>query len=182
MNAHTKAGRIIIADDVPHVRASLRLMFTTLLGLEVVGEAATAGELIALLATTPTDFVLVDRDIPGLEDPTQVEEIRRRAPESRILLVSVFERDEGQRDCHLKADFTISKSLGPDHWLGEMHRLIAEKPPGVINLRVEKPRGVLARMRFGARYLRHGHCPRPRHRRLFGHRWDERHMPSPEHD
>lgn len=138
MTADWPAERIIIADDVPHVRASLRLLFTTVLGLNVVGEASNAGELLDLLATTEADFITVDRNIPGLEAPDVVEQIRQRAPQSRILLVNVFDREDGVRPCPLRADYTISKSVGPDRWLHEIRRMLAARPPGIINLTVEK--------------------------------------------
>lgn len=137
MTDHESTGRVIIADDTPHVRASLRLMYTAVLGLDVVGEASTARELLDLLATTEADILTVDRSIPGLEDPEIVEQIRRLAPRSRILLVNVFDREDGLRPCFLKPDYTISKSMGPDRWLKEIERILMERPPGIINLAIE---------------------------------------------
>jgi DNA-binding NarL/FixJ family response regulator len=131
-------GQIIIADDLPHVRASMRTMLTLALGAEIVGEAGTAAELLALLATTEADIIIVDRDLTGLDDTTVVEEMRRLAPTSRIVLCSVFERTDGMRACPLVADFTLSKSLGPDHWLQALNRLLMAHEPGVINVAVEK--------------------------------------------
>lgn len=138
MIAHETTGRIIIADDLPHVRASIRTMLTTMLGATVVGEAGTAAELVALLATTAADLILVDRDIRGLDDPAAVEGIRRLAPQSRIVLCNVFERGDGVRDCPLKADFTLSKSHAPEQWLQAMREMLAHRPPGIINLNIEK--------------------------------------------
>lgn len=139
MNAHERtSGRFIIADDLPHVRASIRTMLTLALGARVVGEAGTAAELLGLLATTEADIIIVDRDLSGLDDATVVDELRRLAPESRIILCTVFERTEGMRECPLIADFTLSKSLGPDHWLQALNTMLLERPPGVINVAVEK--------------------------------------------
>ena len=139
MDAHQRTtGHIIIADDLPHVRASIRAMLTLALGARVVGEAGTAGELLALLATTEADIIIVDRDLSGLDDATVVDEMRRLAPTSRIVLCTVFERTDGMRDCPLMADFTLSKSLGPDHWLEALNRLLRMREPGVITIAVEK--------------------------------------------
>jgi len=139
MDAHQRTtGHIIIADDLPHVRASIRAMLTLALGARVVGEAGTAGELLALLATTEADIIIVDRDLSGLDDATVVGEMRRLAPTSRIVLCTVFERADGMRDCPLTADFTLSKSLGPDQWLEALNRLLMTREPGVINVAVEK--------------------------------------------
>ncbi len=139
MNAQQRTtGHIIIADALPHVRASLRAMLTLALGAQVVGEAATAGELLALLATTEADIIIVDRDLSGLDEATVVDEMRRLAPTSRIVLCTVFERTDGMRDCPLTADFTLSKSLGPDHWLAALNTMLMEHEPGIINIAVEK--------------------------------------------
>lgn len=132
-------GRIIIADDLPHVRASIRTMITLALGARVVGEAGTAEELLDLLATTEADVIIVDRDLSGLDDAMVADEMCRLAPNSRIVLCTVFERTEGMRACPLEADFTLSKSLGPDHWLEALDRLLFEHKPGIINVAVEKP-------------------------------------------
>lgn len=139
MNAQERTiGRFIIADDLPHVRASIRTMLTLALGARVVGEAGTAAELLGLLATTEADIIIVDRDLSGLDDATVVEEMRRLAPQSRIILCTVFERTDGMRACPLEADFTLSKSLGPDHWLQALNTMMMERPPGIINIAVEK--------------------------------------------
>jgi DNA-binding NarL/FixJ family response regulator len=138
MNGSTgSAGRIIIADDVPHVRNAMRTLLTLALGATVVGEAGTADELLAVLATTPTDVIIMDHDLTGLDDDAVLEEIRRRAPESRILLCSVFDGRHGMRDCPI-ADFVLSKSLGPEHWMKTLNALLTQQPPGIINVAVEK--------------------------------------------
>lgn len=139
MNAQERtSGSFIIADDLPHVRASIRTMLTLSLGARVVGEAGTAAELLGLLGTTEADIIIVDRDLSGLDDATVVEEVRRLAPESRIILCTVFERTEGMRECPLVADFTLSKSLGPDHWMHALNIFMMEHAPGIINVAVEK--------------------------------------------
>ena len=133
----TTTGRIIIADDVPHVRTAMRTMLTLALGATVVGEAGTAQELLDLLATTPTDIIIMDRDLTGMEDEAVVREISRRVPQCRILLCSVFDRAD-MHDCPIKPDFTLSKSLGPEHWIKALHALLTQQPPGIINVAVEK--------------------------------------------
>jgi DNA-binding NarL/FixJ family response regulator len=139
MNESVKtAGRIIIADDVPHVRNAMRTMLTLALGATVVGEAGTAAELLELLATTPTDVIIMDRDLAGMEDQAVVDEISRRAPLCRVLMCSVFDGKDGLRECPLKPDFTLSKSLGPEHWIKALHTLLTQQPPGIINVAVEK--------------------------------------------
>jgi DNA-binding NarL/FixJ family response regulator len=130
-------NRIIIADDIPHVRNAMRTMLTLALGATVVGEAGTANELLDVLANTTTDVIIMDHDLTGLDDEAVLEEVRRRAPESRILVCSVFDGRHGRRECPI-ADFVLSKSLGPDHWIKALNTLLTQQPPGIINVAVEK--------------------------------------------
>jgi DNA-binding NarL/FixJ family response regulator len=142
-------NRIIIADDIPHVRNAMRTMLTLALGATVVGEAGTAAELLDVLATTPTDVIIMDHDLTGLEDDAVVEEVRRRAPESRILLCSVFDGRDGRRECPI-ADVVLSKSLGPEHWIKALNALLTEQPPGIISVAVEKTPQMQAMMKAHA--------------------------------
>ncbi len=175
--------RFIIADDLPHVRISMRAMLTALLGANVVGEAGSAADLIALLPHTAADIIIVDRDIRGLDDPAAVEEIKRLAPHSRIVLVTVFERG-GLRYCPLDADLTISKSHGPEQWLAMMEQLITSQPPGVITLTIEKERGQFVRHLAERKHAWRDECHARHRAKRLAHiaQWRERHAPTHTHD
>ena len=113
--------------------------------------------MLGLLATTEADIIIVDRDLSGLDDATVVDEMRRLAPQSRIILCTVFERTDGMRECPLVADFTLSKSLGPDHWLQALNTMLMERAPGVINVAVEK----MPKMKTMAHGIAEADCPIP---------------------
>jgi len=51
--------RILVADHQPKVRFALRTLLRQRKGLDVVGEAATVGELLALAQTAQPDLVLL---------------------------------------------------------------------------------------------------------------------------
>ena len=52
--------RVVIADDHPVVRAGVRALLDAEADIEVVGEAATAGEAVALAASLAPELVLMD--------------------------------------------------------------------------------------------------------------------------
>ncbi|MFZ2240870.1 MAG: response regulator transcription factor, partial [Gordonia amarae] len=52
--------RIVIADDHPVVRAGLRAMLSAETDLDVVGEAATSDDAVALVSELDPDLVLMD--------------------------------------------------------------------------------------------------------------------------
>jgi len=58
--------RIILADENPDVRYALSVRLTQEPGLNVVGEAAAAQELLTLIEATRPDIVLLDWELPGM--------------------------------------------------------------------------------------------------------------------
>ena len=88
--------RVLVADDQQLVRAGFRVILELHPEIEVVGEAATGGEAVALTARVSPDVVLMDIRMPGLDG---IEATRRilgapavRAP--RILILTTFDLDE----------------------------------------------------------------------------------------
>jgi DNA-binding NarL/FixJ family response regulator len=57
--------RVVVADDHAIVRDGLRALFATTCDLEVVGEAATAEELLDAVARLSPDVAVVDVEMPG---------------------------------------------------------------------------------------------------------------------
>ncbi|MEV0201675.1 response regulator transcription factor [Nonomuraea sp. NPDC050691] len=84
--------RIILAEDQAMVRGAL----VTLLGLEgdieVVGEAASGPEAVAVARKTEPDVALLDVEMPGGDGITAAEEIRRVLPGCRVMILTTFGR------------------------------------------------------------------------------------------
>ena len=80
--------RVMLVDDHALVRSAIR---QALEGddLEVVGEAATAEEAIALAPTLRPDLLLLDIDMPGMSGIEAVRELAPRLPETRIVMLTV---------------------------------------------------------------------------------------------
>ena len=86
--------RVLIADDHTVVREGLRHVLTGAPGFAVVAEAADASEAIRLAEQHQPDVVVLDISMPGGSGLQAVEEIRRRAPSTRILMLSVYDQHE----------------------------------------------------------------------------------------
>lgn len=88
-----RAGRILLVDDEPAVRASTADMLSDL-GFEVdeVGDASAA---IELLGTYQPDFVITDHLMPGLTGTELAMLIRERHPQVRTLIVSGYADNNG---------------------------------------------------------------------------------------
>lgn len=86
--------RILIADDHPVVRAGIRALLDGEPDLEVVGEAATADEAVALASGSEPDLVLMD--LQFADGPRGVEATRRiraLAPAPHVLVLTNYDTD-----------------------------------------------------------------------------------------
>jgi two-component system, NarL family, captular synthesis response regulator RcsB len=85
--------RVILADDHPFVLLGLHATLAAAGGIEVVGEANSAGALVRLLDTVPCDVVVTDLTMPddpdGEEDGLQlVQRLRRDWPALRVIVLT----------------------------------------------------------------------------------------------
>ncbi len=86
--------RVLIADDHPLFRKGMRGLVESLPETEVVGEAATGEEAIALAATLVPDVILMDLQMPGGSGIVATRTILGASPHIRILMVTLFDDSE----------------------------------------------------------------------------------------
>ncbi len=86
--------RVLIADDHPLFRKGMRVLVESLLDMEVVGEAATGEEAIALAASLAPDVILMDLQMPGGSGLAATRAILNASPHIRILMVTFSEDNE----------------------------------------------------------------------------------------
>jgi DNA-binding NarL/FixJ family response regulator len=86
--------RILIADDHAVVREGLRVFLELQDGLEVVGEAADGAQALEEAERLSPDVILMDLVMPRLDGVGAMSELRRRAPESRVIVLTSFLDDE----------------------------------------------------------------------------------------
>jgi DNA-binding NarL/FixJ family response regulator len=86
-----RRGRIIIADDHELARLGLRTMIEPEPDLEVIGEAATGREAVALSSQLQPDLVLMDIRMPDLDGLMATRAIKQELPRTSILIVTLSE-------------------------------------------------------------------------------------------
>ena len=91
------AGRILIVDDEPSVRAVTRALLRRR-GFEV-DDAETGDDAIALVRQQPDRFrlVLLDLTMPGLNGEETFRELRNAAPDLKVILMSGYNEQEVTR-------------------------------------------------------------------------------------
>jgi DNA-binding NarL/FixJ family response regulator len=86
--------RILLADDHAVLRAGLRLLIEAQADMTCVGEAGDGVELLAQVERLRPDLVLLDLSMPRLGGLAALPEIRRKAPDARILVLTMHADDE----------------------------------------------------------------------------------------
>src|SRR5256885_13558097 len=86
-----RRGRVIIADDHELARHGLGTMLEPEPDLEVIGEAATGREAVALSSQLQPDLVLMDIRMPDLDGLMATRAIKEELPRISILILTLSE-------------------------------------------------------------------------------------------
>lgn len=104
--------RIVLADDNGEIRYLLRTWLEIEGRFEVMGEVETGEELVDLVVRDQPDEVVVDLAMPVMDGFAAITEIRRRAPETKILVLSAFASPTVRRKAFaLGADAVLTKGI-----------------------------------------------------------------------
>jgi DNA-binding NarL/FixJ family response regulator len=85
--------RIIIADDHELMREGVKKILRGEPGIRVVGEAASADELLELLRTRHADVLILDINLPVRSGLDALVEIRRAQPALAVVMLSMYSED-----------------------------------------------------------------------------------------
>jgi len=90
----TERTQVLIADDHALFRYGMRAMLGAAPGYEVVGEAATGEEAVAMAAELKPDIVLMDVQMPGMNGIEATRLILEANPRAGVIVVTMFEDDD----------------------------------------------------------------------------------------
>jgi DNA-binding NarL/FixJ family response regulator len=133
--------RVMLVDDHALVRSAVRQAISAP-DVELVGEAATAAEALALAPVLKPDVLLLDIDLPGMNGVQLVSELAPRLPMTKIVMLTVSSSERDLIDAVARgAAGYLTKDLSPEALLRSLRGT---------------QRGELAMSRrFAARALRH---------------------------
>ncbi|GAB3093965.1 response regulator [Lysobacter terrae] len=83
--------RVLICDDHTLVRAGLRRLVDAFDGVEVVGEASSADEVVQRAKQMLPDVILLDVSMPGRSGFEALDELRRTQPETAVVIMSMHD-------------------------------------------------------------------------------------------
>jgi two-component system response regulator DesR len=84
--------RLLLADDQALVRGALSALLGLEPDLEVVAEVGSGDAVLPAVLEHRPDVALLDVEMPGLDGISATTEVRRAAPETRVLIVTTFGR------------------------------------------------------------------------------------------
>ena len=89
-----RMSKIVLAEDQKILREGLRSLLTADEGLEVVGEAENGLDAIRCVENCNPDLILLDVSMPKMTGLSAIKEIKRRSPDTKVLLLTVHDTEE----------------------------------------------------------------------------------------
>jgi len=86
--------RVLVADDHAIVRTGIRHVLEGQAGFTVVGEASNGTEAVTLAVELAPDVAVLDISMPGVPGLQAAAELRRRCPDTRVLILSMHDNAE----------------------------------------------------------------------------------------
>ena len=86
--------RVLIVDDQEPFRSVAREVVEAVDGFEVIAEAESGEESVALAKAEAPDLVLMDVNLPGIDGVEATRRILRDRPSTKVMLLSTYGEDE----------------------------------------------------------------------------------------
>ena len=115
--------RILIVDDHPVARDAIRALLRRD-SLHVCGEAQNGREAINLVARLKPDIVLLDVNMPEMDGLSAAREIRRIAPATIVVFLTVHESSAVVNALRIWSDGFVPKSEAGSKLIPKLNRLM----------------------------------------------------------
>ena len=86
--------RVVIADDHQLMLAGIRRALEADGGFEIVGETRDGAEVVGIVERTKPELVLLDVRMPNMSGLACLEEIKRRHPETKVVMLSASQDEQ----------------------------------------------------------------------------------------
>ena len=115
--------RVLIVDDLDHVRQGLRTVLELTDEQEVVAEAGTGLEAVQLAEQIKPDVILMDLEMPGLDGLEATGRIKSRHPNTGVVMLTIYDDPKNRkRAANAGVDAFLKKGAPLDQILAAIHR------------------------------------------------------------
>lgn len=94
MTSKKKKLRVIVVDDIPSMRTLVVQFLKKNHGVEIIGDAKTGDEALALVSKTKPDILLIDLSLPDRSGLDVAREVKLNHPTVSVYLFSAYDIDE----------------------------------------------------------------------------------------
>ncbi|MBP5491063.1 MAG: response regulator transcription factor [Lachnospiraceae bacterium] len=116
--------KVLLVDDETMLLDSLEIILS-MNGMEIAGKAHDGNEALALLEETSCDIALVDLNMKGMGGIELIGHLKKRYPETRVLVLTTFYDDANITDAISGgADGYLLKDSGKDAILGAIRQIM----------------------------------------------------------
>jgi diguanylate cyclase (GGDEF)-like protein len=116
--------RVVLADDRPELRATVRLALELAGGFDVVGEAGTGADAITVAREQQPDIVLLDVLMPGMTGLEALPHITNVAPGAKVVILTAIDTAMLHADECRAATATFDKAIGPSRLVEQLEQLV----------------------------------------------------------
>ena len=86
--------KLLIVDDLDHVRQGLITLLNLSEDLEIIGEAVNGIEAIGMALVLSPDVILMDYEMPRLNGIEAAKVVKNHNPDIQIVMISIHDSDE----------------------------------------------------------------------------------------
>jgi DNA-binding NarL/FixJ family response regulator len=137
--------RVVIADDHRLVLDGIRRALEADGSFEIVGETQSGMQVLPLVAREKPDLVLLDVRMPNMDGLACLDEIRRRHPETKVVMLSASTSNELiETALRRGASAYIIKSVDPDDLPATLRQALEGNLHTAVGLENGEPSGAKA--------------------------------------
>jgi DNA-binding NarL/FixJ family response regulator len=123
--------KVLIVDDLEHVRQGLRTILELAGGLVVVGEAGTGLEAIERVDRLHPDVVLMDLAMPQMDGLEATERIKAQHPLTGLVIITIHDNEETREQAtNAGVDAFLAKGTDTETLIQTIHEVALKRSAG----------------------------------------------------
>jgi two-component system, NarL family, nitrate/nitrite response regulator NarL len=123
-------ARVMLVDDHPHGREGMREILSCDRSFEIIAEAKSGEEALALIEQLQPDLVLMDIRMPGMGGLDATQRIKSRWPVIKIVMVTVSDDISDLFEAIKRgAQGYLLKNITPSQWLEYLRAVAYDEAP-----------------------------------------------------